>query len=232
MAAISFILLVLLATTVLFAGYLSTTPRTDTTGRGWQRTPEIRIIMDSTADWAQIMFNDLLGGTSNGARLVSIGPRGWLLGNDTDDRIDAGRLTFVKVLYNSTVLTTGDIIGFFKGNSDFQHTRMYVDVVLEVNTNMRQVYVFLILAGAGTTTFQLINKQSGVVIWQETDAGNSFTQYARRWISTEAFFAREQIETVVVIILAIATIAMIVALNVLPPLRKPGRQTVRDSEGL
>jgi hypothetical protein len=231
-AAISLVLLVLLASTVLFAGYLSTTPRSDTIGRGWQRTPEIRIVMDSTADWAQIMFNDLVGGTSNGARVVSIGSRGWLLGNDTDDRIDAGRLTFVKILYNSTVLTTGDIVGFFKGNSDFEHTRMYVDVVLEVNTNMRQVYFFLILAGAGTTTFQLINKQSGIAIWQETDAGNSFTQYARRWISTQAFFAREQIETVVVIILAIATIAMVIVLNVLPALRKPGRRTLEGSEGL
>jgi hypothetical protein len=122
-------------------------------------------------------------------------------------------------------------VGFFKGNNDFSHTRMYVDVELQINTNLRQVYVLTMLAGAGTTTFEFINKQSGVIIWQDTATGNSFTQYSRRWIPTEAFFAREEIQSVLVVVLVMGTIVTLFALNVLPLLRK-NRRATRDSEAL
>jgi hypothetical protein len=229
---ISLIVLIVLGSTILFVSFLANTPRNETQARGWQRTSEIRVIMDSTADWARMMFNDLFGSSDNGVRIVEIHSHGWLLGNDSDDRIDAGRLTFIDIIYNSTVVKTGDMVGFFKGNNDFGHTRMYVDVVLEVNTNMRQVYVFIMLAGAGTTTFQLLNKQSSVLIWQDTETGNSLTQYTRRWIPSEAFFARQQIEAVLVVFLVVGTIITIFVLNTLPLLRKAKTPAVEDSEGL
>lgn len=229
---ISLIVLIVLGSTVLFVGFLANTPRSETQARGWQRTPEIRVIMDSTADWARMMFDDLFGGNDNGVRIAEIHSRGWLLGNDTDDRIDAGRLTFIDIIYNATVSKTGDMVGFFKGNNDFKHTRMYVDVVLEVNTNMRQVYVFVMLAGAGTTTFQVLNKQSGIVIWQDTQTGNSFTQYVRRWIPSDAFFARQQIEAVLIVVLAVATVFIMIVLNTPSVLRRTKVPKVLDSEGL
>lgn len=231
-SGISLIVLIILGSTILFVSFLTNTPRSETQARGWQRTPEIRVIMDSTADWARMMFNDLFGSNDNGVRIVEIHSRGWLLGNDSDDRIDAGRLTFIDIIYNSTIVKTGDMVGFFKGNNDFAHTRMYVDVVLEVNTSMRQVYAFVMLAGAGTTTFQLLNKQSSVLIWQATETGNSLTQYTRRWIPAEAFFARQHIEAVLVVLLAVATVITIFVLNTLPLLRKAKTPAVEDSEGL
>jgi hypothetical protein len=178
------------------------------------------------------MFNDNYGTNDNGLRITKFDQRGWLLGNESGYRIDAGFLTFIDTTYNSTVIRSGDIVGFFKGNNVFRHTRMYADVEMEVNTNLRQVFVFLILAGAGTTTFQFINKQTGVLIWQDTDTGNSFTQYALRWIPTAAFFATQHIEGVLIILLVIATFAMIVLLNVVPHWRKGQDSATRDSEGL
>lgn len=224
--------MIVLGSTIVFVSFITNTPHTETKGQGWQRTPEVRIIMDSTADWARIMFNDLFGGSDNGIRIVEWHSHGWLLGNDTNDRIDAGRLTFLDIVYNLTLAKTGDIAGFFKGTNDFKHTRMFVDVVLEVNTNMRQVYVFTMLAGAGTTTFQLLNKQSAVVIWQDTETGNSFTQYLRRWIPSDAFFTRQQIESVLIVIMLASTIMMIVVLNLLPLLRKAKAHAIPDSDGL
>jgi hypothetical protein len=187
--------------------------------------------MDSTADWARIMFNDLSGTNQNGLQIVRFGSHGWLLGNDSDDRIDAGRsLTFIDILYNSTVTRTGDIVGFFKGNNDFHHTRMYVDVVLNVDRDMRQVYMVVMLAGAGTTTFQMIIKETGVMIWQDTETGNSYSQYVRRLVPEEAFFAKEEVQSILVLVLAAATIATMGILSALSFRGKARR--VRDSEGL
>ena len=55
-------------------------------------------------------------------------------------RIDAGfDLSFVDVFYNSTVAKTGNIVGFFKGNNNFRHTKMFADVVLDVDTGLPNV---------------------------------------------------------------------------------------------
>jgi hypothetical protein len=177
------------------------------------------------------MFNDLSGTNQNGLQIVRFDSHGWLLGNDSNDRIDAGRgLTFVDVLYNTTVTRTGDIVGFFKGNNDFHHTRMYVDVVLNVDRDMSQVYMVLMLAGAGSTTFQMINKETGVVLWQDTETGNSYTQYVNRFVPEGAFFAREQIQSILVIVLAAATLVTIGVFVTLSFRRKVPR--IRDSDGL
>jgi hypothetical protein len=187
--------------------------------------------MDSTADWARIMFNDLTGTNQNGLQIVRFDSRGWLLGNDSDDAIDAGSgLTFIDVLYNTTVTRSGDIVGFFKGNNDFSHTIMYADVVLKVDRDMRQVYMVLMLAGAGTTTFELISKDTGVMIWQDTETGNSYTQYIKRMVPEEAFFAKQEVESILVVVLAAATIVTIAILTTLSFRAKAPR--VRDSDGL
>jgi hypothetical protein len=230
--AISILVLVVLGSTIL-AVRLLTTPTTSPPSQGWQATPEIRVIMDSTADWARIMFNDLGGTNLNGIRAVRFDSHGWLVGNDSNDRIDAGfGLTFVDIIYNQTVVKTGDIVGFFKGNNDFHHTRMYADVDLMVNTNLPQVSIFLMLAGAGTTTFQFINKETGQVIWQDTDTGNSFTQYTRRYMSPDVFFAKEQIQNFYIALLVTGAVVTIVALNAVPINRRNRHPFEDTGEGL
>jgi hypothetical protein len=225
---LSLLILLILGSTVLMVQVLESNPRSDISTSGWQQTPEVRIIMDSTADWARIMFNDLDGTNQNGLRIVAFRSHGWLSGNDSNDRIDAGfGLSFVDVLYNSTVAKTGDIVGFFKGNNNFRHSKMYVDVVLEVNTGLPNVYVVLMLAGAGTTNFEFINKETGVVIWQDSETGRSFTQYIIRTVPTQAFFAKETINTILVFALIIAGIVTILALNPIPILR-PTKRNVDD----
>jgi len=229
---ISLIILVILGSTVLMVRVLESNPRSDIPTTGWQQTPEVRIIMDSTADWARIMFNDLDGTNQNGLRVLAFRSHGWLSGNDSDDRIDAGfGLTFVDVLYNSTVAKTGDIVGFFKGNNDFSHTKMFADVTLDVNMGLSNVYVVLMLAGAGTTTFQFINKQTGVLIWQDAETGRSFTQYVIRTIPSQAFFIKESINTILVLALIIGGVLTIIALNPLP-LRRPARRHGDDGVAL
>jgi hypothetical protein len=230
-ALLSLVILLILGSTVLMVQVLESNPRSDLQTTGWRQSPEVRIIMDSTADWARIMFNDLYGTNTNGLRIIQFGARGWLLGNDTDYRIDAGfDLSFVDVLYNSTVAKTGDIVGFFKGVNDFRHTRMFVDVVLDVDTGMPSVYVVEMLAGAGTTTFQFINKQTGVLIWQDSETGRSFTAYLIRSMQSSAFFTKETIESVLVYALIIGGIVSILVLNPIP-IRKPQASRVRDDDG-
>ncbi len=229
---ISLIVLIVLGSTIMFVRWLRTTPQSNgMRGQGWQRTPEIRIVMDSTADWARMMFNDFYGSHDNGIRIIEFRSQGWLVGNDSDDRIDAGfHLTFVDIIYNATVVKTGDIIGFFKGNNDFRHTRMYTDVVLEVNTDLMQIWVYEMLAGAGTTTFQLTNKQTGAALWQDTETGNSFTQYLRRTMSPGIFFATEQLGYGLIFVLVAGTVLIIVALNLVPLRRKP-EPPLRQEDG-
>ena len=225
---LSLLILIILGSTVLMVRVLESNPRSDIPTTGWERSPEVRIIMDSTADWARIMFNDLDGTNQNGLRVIAFRSHGWLSGNDSDDRIDAAfDLTFVDVLYNSTVAKTGDIVGFFKGNNDFSHTKMFADLILDVDMGLPNVYVVLMLAGAGTTTFQFINKQTGVVIWQDSETGRSFTQYVLRSLSPRAFFIKESINTILVFALIIGGVITILALNPIP-LRRPVKRHADD----
>jgi hypothetical protein len=231
-ALISILVLIVLASTVAMVRLLHTNPRIDI-ATGWRKTPEIRIIMDSTADWARIMFNDIYGGNLNGIRILEFHSHGWLLGNGSDYRIDAGRgLTFLDVLYNSTVVRTGDIVGFFKGNNNFKHSRMFVDVVLQVNMDMMSVSVYLILAGAGTTTFQFINKESGVVLWEDTETGRSITQYLPRYLSPQTFFTQEKIDTYLVLALVVGAVLIIVILNPIYTSKPTGGKGHKDYGGL
>ncbi len=230
---ISLLILIVLGSTVLVVRVLNSNPRSDVQVSGWEKSPEIRIIMDSTADWARIMFNDLYGTNNNGLRILEFRGHGWLSGNDSDDRIDAGfGLTFVDVLYNSTVTKTGDIVGFFKGNNDFRHTKMYVDVVLSIEMGLPNEYLYLMLAGAGTTTFQFINKATGVILWQDSETGHTFTQYDIRSMSPKVFFTTETLDTILVLALIVGGIISIIILNPIPLRRQTKTKLRDDSAGL
>ncbi len=230
---ISLLVLIVLGSTILVIRILRTNPRGDLPTGGWQRTHEIRIIMDSTADWARIMFNDLHGTDDNGIRIAEFHSHGWLAGNNSEYRIDAGRkLTFLDVIYNTTVVKTGDIIGFFKGNNDFRHTRMFADVVLDIDMGMTSVSVYLMLAGAGTTTFQFINKESGTVIWQDMETGQSVTRYIPRSMYPQGFFAKEIIHPLLVLALVLGAVATIVVLNPFGLRRLTKTPLIEDTGGL
>ncbi len=73
---LSLLVLVLLGSTVLTVDYLRSNQLKPKTG--WERTSEVRILMDSTADWARIMFNDLYGTYLSGVRIVKFDQSGWL----------------------------------------------------------------------------------------------------------------------------------------------------------
>jgi len=100
---------------------------------------------------------------------------------------------------------------------------MFADVFLEVDTSMMSVSIYLMLAGAGTTTFEFIDKQSGTIMWQDTETGNSFSQYVRRSIPSDAFFLKPQIRNLSVLLLFAFGIILIVLLNVIPARRKSRR---------
>jgi hypothetical protein len=104
---------------------------------------------------------------------------------------------------------------------------MFVDVVLDVDMGLPNVYVVLMLAGAGTTTFQFINKQTGAVIWQDAETGRSFTEYVLRTMEPQAFFIKESLNTILVLALIIGGIIAIVALNPIP-LQRPVKRHLDD----
>jgi len=180
----------------------------------WKETSELRVIMTSTSDWARIMFDDLNNTHANGIRIDRILGCGWFFGNDTDDRVDRGKsLTYVDVLYNKTVVRTGDFVGFYKGDNDFSYTRMYVDLTLDINVSATQRYFYLVVAGAGVTTFQIADKVSGVTLWQDTVQGNSFTQYLSRSVSAAAFFPEPALDSGVVFLLVGLVVVVLLAAN-------------------
>ena len=189
----------------------------------WKETPELRVIMTSTSDWARIMFDDFNNTHTNGIRFSRILGCGWFFGNDTDDRIDRGKsLTYVDVIYNTTIARTGDFVGFYKGDNDFSYTRMFVDLILEINVSASQRYFYLVVAGAGVTTFQVAAKVSGVTLWQDTVQGNSFTQYLSRSVSAAAFFPKQTLDSSAVFLLVGLVAVVLVVANPLVRRQKKG----------
>ncbi|MGC8849307.1 MAG: hypothetical protein ACP5QI_02415, partial [Candidatus Bathyarchaeia archaeon] len=140
--------------------------------------------------------------------LYEVRSYGWIMGNDEDDVIDVGKdLTWYDILYDGTsTVKTGDIVAFFKQNNDFDYTEMYADLVLEVDESKDQVYIFLMVAGQGTTTFELINKEDGAVVWRDIIAGIGGTQHIQRFIPTKLFIRSAKVESITVLSLALITI--------------------------
>jgi hypothetical protein len=151
--------------------------------------------MKSTADWGRIMFDDEIGNNTNGIRFKYILSQGWFKGNGTDDEISVGKGTWYDVLYNVTVKKTGDIVAFNKQRNDFNYTEMYADIVFEIDVSMISGYVWLMLAGQGTTVFQLINSEPQYTFWQETLSGTGHTRHVRTYIMLDSFFRRWEVES-------------------------------------
>ena len=195
----------------------------------WVATPPIRVDIKSTADWARIMLDDANGTNTNGVKLHTVVDYGWLMGNDGDDGIDVGiDLTWYDTLYGGeSVSKTGDIVAFFKGNEDFDYTEMYADVTLEVDQASQQIYVYLMIAGKGTTTFQLLNKKTNIIIWKETISGDGKTMHIKHYIQTQNFLEYHTVGSITVISMAVVSIIILSGLN-LPRIK--GRTWKKDGK--
>lgn len=182
-------------------------------GVRWRETPPIRVVMKSTADWGRIMFDDEVGNNTNGIRFKYILSCGWLKGNDSRYEISVGKGTWYDVLYNVTVRKTGDIVAFNKQRNDFNYTEMYADIVFEVDTSMISCYVWLMLAGQGTTVFQLTNLEHQYLLWQETWSGTGHTSHVRRYLMVDSFFRRWEVSPTSVVVLTLLAILMMILLS-------------------
>lgn len=193
----------------------------------WEETPEFRLIMRSTADWGRIMFDDTNGTNTNGIRFKEIISYGWVIKHDENDIIDVGvDLTWFDILYGGDpVNKTGDIVAFFKGENDFEYTEVFSDIIFEVDTSLSQIYIYLMISGKGTTTFELYNKKTNTIIWKETYSGDGHTQHIKRYIPSQLFFQVPRVASTTVISMALITILIVIGLN-LPQLRnrKPTKQ--------
>jgi hypothetical protein len=182
-------------------------------GMRWRETSPIRVVMKSTADWGRIMFDDEIGNNTNGIRFKYILSYGWTKGNDSHYEINVGKGTWYDVLYNVTIRKTGDIVAFNKQRNDFNYTEMYADIVFEVDTGMISCYVWLMLAGQGTTIFQLISFEHQNTVWQETWSGTGHTSHVRRYLMVELFFRRWEVSPTTVVVLTLLAILMMILLS-------------------
>jgi len=187
------------------------------TATRWRETPPIRVIMKSTADWGRIMFDDEIGNNTNGIRFKYVVSHGWYKGNGSDDEISVGKGTWYDVLYNVTVKKTGDIVAFNKQRNDFNYTEMYADIVFEIDVTMISGYVWLMLAGQGTTVFQLINLEHQYTFWQEALSGTGHTRHVRRYVMLDSFFRSWEVSPTSVVVLTLIAILMMVLLSPMVP---------------
>jgi hypothetical protein len=199
-------------------------------GGGWRETSPIRVIITSTCDWGRILFDDFNGTNSNGLRIRSVADVGWITGRDDDDHLYAGRkLSWPDTEYDRVIVREGDMAAFFKGLGDFDYVEAYADLVLEVNLDMQRVYVWLMTGGNGTTTFELVSRETGGTIWRDVIVGAGETQQVRRVMSPQPLLRTGRAETTVLVAwLTIAILAMIV-LN-FPSLELIGRLLRRKSK--
>lgn len=191
---------------------ISTVAAQNQTNEDWRETEPVKVIVDSTADWGRILFDDLNGTNSNGIRVRSVVSSGWMVGKDDDDVLDVGRkIPWRDAVYNQTVIRKGDLLGFFKGLRDFQYTEAYAVLIFDVNVNLPQVYVWLMTGGIGTTTFEIVSQSTGGTIWRDIVVGSGETQQVKRVMSPQPFFRTGRSENAFVVAwLSIAIIVTIV----------------------
>ncbi len=190
----------------------STSRVTEANTPEWRETSPTRVVIRSTADWGRILFDDLNGTNSNGIRIKSVVGMGWLEGKDSDDQIYAGRkIPWPDTEYDRVIARKGDMVAFFKGLRDFHPTEAYADLTLEVNIDLPRVYVWLMTGGNGTTTFEIVSRDTGGTIWRDVVVGTGETQQVRRVMSAQPFFRTGRTETTVLFAwLCIAIVAMII----------------------
>src|SRR5208283_199536 len=78
-------------------------------GDQWRQVDPVKVLIDSTADWGRIMFDDLNGTNTNGIRIVSVVDSGWLIGNGENDVLDVGRkIPWPDTEYEHIITRKGD----------------------------------------------------------------------------------------------------------------------------
>jgi hypothetical protein len=180
----------------------------------WREVEPVKVIIDSTADWGRIMFDDLNGTNTNGLRIRTVVESGWLLGKDEKCVLDAGRkMLWPDTEYNRVITRKGDMVAFFKGLRDFHYTEAYAILVLDVDLSLPQIYVWLMIGGNGTTTFEIASQATGGTIWRDVLVGNGETQQVRRVLTPQPFFRTGRTENVVVVVWLVIALILIIVLN-------------------
>ncbi len=193
----------------------------------WRDAQPVKVIIDSSSDWGRILFDDLNGTNTNGLRIHSVVSAGWSLGEHVNDILDAGRkIPWPDTQYNLTIARKGDMVTFFKGLGDFHYTEAYAMLVLDVDVSLPQIYVWLMVGGHGTTTFEIASQATGGAIWRDVLVGNGETQQVKRIMTPQPFFQTGRTENVVVIAWLTFAVVLIVLLNfpVLEVLRRIKRK--------
>jgi hypothetical protein len=210
----------------------------ETTYAQWQEASPTRVIIRSTADWGRVLFDDLNGTNSNGLRIKSVISSGWLEGKDSNDQLYAGRkIAWPDTEFDTIVARKGDMVAFFKGLNDFHYTEVYADLVLEVNTDLPRVYVWLMTGGNGTTSFEIVNKDNGGTLWRDIIVATGETQQVKRVMSPQPFFQPGRAESSVVVTWLTIGILVMVILNfpiletALALIRRKTRTLTRASDG-
>jgi hypothetical protein len=180
----------------------------------WQEAAPVRVIMRSNSDWGRILFDDLNGTNSNGIKIKSVLSSGWLGGRETDYEVYAGRkMAWPDTEYNQSITRHGDMVAFFKGLRDFHDAAAYADLTLEVDLDLSRVYVWLMTGGNGTTTFEIVSRDTGGIIWQDIVVGTGETLQARRVMSPQPFFEAGRAESSIVVAWLSIVILVIIVLN-------------------
>jgi len=201
----------------------------------WREASPTRVIIRSTADWGRILFDDLNGTNSNGIKIRSVVSSGWLEGRDSDDVVYAGRkIAWPDTEYDRVVTRKGDMVAFFKGLGDFHETTAYADLTLEVNMDLTWVHVWLMTGGNGTTSFEIVSRETGGTIWRDIVVGTGETQQVRRVMSPQPFFRTGRAESTIVVTWLSIVILVIIFLNfpVLEALRKRIRRRSGSERGV
>jgi hypothetical protein len=201
----------------------------------WQEAAPVRVIMRSNSDWGRILFDDLNGTNSNGIKIKSVLSSGWLEGRETDYVAYAGRkMAWPDTQYNESITRHGDMVAFFKGLGNFDNAVAYADLTLEVNLGLSRVYVWLMTGGNGTTTFEIVSRDTGGIIWQDIVVGTGETLQVRRVMSPQPFFEAGRAESTIVVAWLSIVILAIIILNfpVVEAIRKRIRRKTDRSEQL
>ena len=160
------------------------------------------------------MFDDLNGANANGIRIKTVLNSGWLVGYGENNVLDAGRkIPWPDTEYEHIITRKGDMVAFFKGIRNFNYTEAYAELVLEVDTNAPQIYIWLMTGGVGTTTFDIVNTTNGGTIWRDVVVGTGETQQLRRVMTPQPFMHAGRAESTVVVAWLSVVIAVIIILN-------------------
>jgi hypothetical protein len=236
---VPFVFVILLILETLGTGNVASTSRSINGSAGteasddWREAAPVRVIMRSNSDWGRILFDDLNGTNSNGIKIKSVLSSGWLEGGGTDYVVYAGRkMAWPDTEYNQSITRHGDMVAFFKGLRDFRNAVAYADLTLEVNLDLNRVYVWLMTGGNGTTTFEVISRDTGGMIWQDIVVGTGETLQARRVMSPQPFFEAGRAESTIVVAWLSIVILVIIVLNfpVVGAIRKRMRRKTDRNE--